>query len=85
MPTSRAGLRKGMCQCRNKNCNAVFYQSEYKTIRVNRYGIMINEKVCPECEGHSYGLIDYRNFKSIENVYKIWEVKYIFGRLVKLS
>jgi hypothetical protein len=49
---------KEMCQCRNKNCNHVFHQSELKTVYRDHYGISTPERVCPKCGG-TYGLINY--------------------------
>jgi hypothetical protein len=82
---SKNGLRKGVCQC--NQCHNVFHQSDVRRVKTERLGLEIEETVCPnpECGSRNYGLMDYRNFKSIENVYKIWEIGYIFGKRVRLG
>ena len=74
---------KEVCQCRK--CHNTFHQSDVIRVKTERLGLEIDETVCPECGSRNYGLVDYRNFKSIENVYKIWEVKYILGKNVRLN
>ena len=48
---------KGVSQCRS--CKKVFKHKDLKVIQIKRYGVPIEEKVCPYCLGHTYGVIDY--------------------------
>jgi hypothetical protein len=51
--------KKGDLQCRSKSCKKVFHHSDLKIIKTERFGFMIDEKVCPFCGSNTYGLIDY--------------------------
>lgn len=49
--------KKEVLQCRS--CKGTFHQSDVKTVQTERYGLKINEKVCPHCGSRTYGVIDY--------------------------
>ena len=49
--------KKEVLQCRS--CHNTFHQSDVKEVKTERCGLEINEKVCPFCGGHTYGLVDY--------------------------
>jgi hypothetical protein len=55
--TDNEDYKKEVLQCRS--CNSIFKASERKLIYIERCGLMIEEKVCPACGSHTYGLVEY--------------------------
>lgn len=55
--TNKEDFKKEVHQCRS--CKQVFRASERKEVQVERYGLVITEKVCPHCGSHTYGLVEY--------------------------
>jgi hypothetical protein len=66
--------KKGDSQCRS--CKKVFNHSDLILKQTERFGITINEKVCPHCFKNTYGLIEYP-VKEEELIYK---GNYIFDK-----
>jgi len=50
--------KKEVLQCRNKECNHVFHQSEINRVHSN-VGIDRINRACPKCGSNRLGLIDY--------------------------
>ena len=49
--------KRGDSQCRS--CKEIFNHSDLKIVQVKHYGLDKEEKVCPYCGSHTYGMIDY--------------------------
>lgn len=55
--TSNDTSKRGDSQCRS--CKEIFNHSDLKIVQVKHYGLDKEEKVCPYCGSHTYGMIDY--------------------------
>ena len=57
MTKNNGGIKKGDLQCRS--CKKTFNHEDLIVKKTERFGLILEEKVCPHCGSRTYGYIDY--------------------------